>query len=100
MRERKVPPGPFLSRNSSSSVQAMRHVGKTARHRDARRRDRKRVPVGTGKRLASITQHRATPFARAAFAVWGMMTEIVGATLVVAVVAVTALAVAATSLAL
>jgi hypothetical protein len=56
--------------------------------------------MGTGKRLASITQHRATPFARTAFAVWGMMAEIVGATLVVGTVAVTALAVAATSLAL
>jgi hypothetical protein len=56
--------------------------------------------VGAGKRLAPVTQSRATPFARTVFAVWGMMTEIVGATLVVGTVAVTAMAIAATSLAL
>jgi hypothetical protein len=56
--------------------------------------------VGAGKRLAPVTQSRATPFARTVFAIWGMMTEIVGATLVVAVVTVTALAIAATSLVL
>lgn len=30
MREGKVPPGPFLSRNSRTSVQEVRHVGKAS----------------------------------------------------------------------
>jgi hypothetical protein len=41
-------------------------------------------------------RRRATPFARTAFVIWGLMTEIVGATLVVAPMALTALALAVT----
>lgn len=56
--------------------------------------------MGTTQRLAPNAQRRATPYARITFAVWGLMTEVVGATLVVGTMTVTALAIAATGLAL
>jgi hypothetical protein len=56
--------------------------------------------MGTAQRLAPVAGRKATPLARTAFAVWGLMTEVVGATLVVGTLTVTALASAATGLAL
>jgi hypothetical protein len=52
--------------------------------------------VGATERLAPVKERRATPFARSAFTIWGLMTEIIGATLVVAPLVLTALALAVT----
>lgn len=39
--------------------------------------------MGTTQQLAPVKYRRASPFARTAFAVWGLMSEIVGAAIVV-----------------
>jgi hypothetical protein len=39
--------------------------------------------MGATQQLAPVKQRRATPFARTAFAIWGLMSEIVGAAIVV-----------------
>jgi hypothetical protein len=54
--------------------------------------------MGATTGLASNARQKATPLARITFAVWGLMTEIVGATLVVGMISV--LAIAAVSLTL
>jgi hypothetical protein len=56
--------------------------------------------MGTTERLAPVAGRKATPLARTAFAVWGLMTEVVGATLIVGTLTVAALTIAATGLAL
>jgi hypothetical protein len=39
--------------------------------------------MGAKEKVASVMHRRATPFARTAFAIWGLMSEIIGAAIVV-----------------
>lgn len=83
MRAGQVSPGRRLARHSRTGVQVVRCNHKTAQRRDDGRIIREGVSVGTAQQLAPDRERRATVFARAVFAAWGLMAEIIGAAVVV-----------------
>lgn len=84
MRAGQVPPGCHSARSPAASVQVVRLYGTSTRRADYRGNVRtENNTLGAKERMEPVVHRRATPFARTSFAIWGLMSEIIGAAIVV-----------------